>query len=73
MLAGSKFHSCGEGTEKPLLSFRYRGTRSPGAEPVTTTEGCALLECQTRSGVYFFVLLPSAALSRSIIKLYLLT
>jgi hypothetical protein len=45
----------------------------PGAEPVTTTKGCALLECQTRSGVYIFVLLPSAALSRGIIKLYLLT
>ena len=76
MLAGSKFHSCGEGTEKPLLpyrSFRYRGTRSPGAEPLTTTEGCALLECQTRRGVYIVVLLPSAALSRGIIKLYLLT
>ena len=31
MSAGSKFHSCGEETEKPLLpdrSFRYRGTRS---------------------------------------------
>ena len=63
MLAGSKFHSRGKGTEKPLLpyrSFRYRGTRSPKAEPVTTTEGCALLECQTRSGVYIFVLLLSA-------------
>ena len=31
MSAGSKFHSCGEETEKPLFpdrSFRYRGTRS---------------------------------------------
>ena len=31
MSAGSKFHSCGEETEKPLRpdrSFRYRGTRS---------------------------------------------
>ena len=44
--------STAEEMEKPLSpdrSFRYRGTM--GAEPETTTEGCALLECQSRSGI----------------------
>ena len=47
MSAGSKFHSCGEETEKPLPS----DIEGPGAEPGTTTEGCALLECHSRSGI----------------------
>ena len=51
MSAGSKFHSCGVEMEKPLLRIVPSDIEGPGAEPGTTTEGCALLECHSRSGI----------------------
>ena len=50
MSAGSKFHNCGEETE--LFSrIAPSDIEGPVAEPGMTTEGCALLECQSRSGI----------------------
>ena len=42
MSAGSKFHSCGEETEKPFRLIVPSDIEGPGVEPGMTTEGCAL-------------------------------
>ena len=51
MSAGSKFHSCGRRWIKHFSRIVPFNIEGPGAEPGTTAEGCALLECQSRSGI----------------------